>query len=210
MSLKNSWSCLLLAVAALSSPLAVRADVVPISSTAQIDNASVINFDSMSLGWITDPSVLAGQGIIFDGTFGLSVVPGSLVGMGPGKSLVDLDGQVEIDLVNPVDAVGLDFTHLPFSPKIILKAYGQNGFLGSISSSGNAGYLGLAAPGEQITSIVLQSPLGGLFPHSHVNIGFAFDNLAFGMSTSAVPAPAGLLLGLIGLGSVGLVRRRIR
>jgi hypothetical protein len=146
------------------------------------------------------------------------------VGMGAGNSLWTRDGGMSIQFSQPTNAVGFSFSHQPTSPDLVLRAYGENGLLGTVKSSGASGYLGLMTPGSQITSISIQSR--GLIASGSVrgqglswdamdrvagvrggDLPFTMDNLHFG-DASVAPAPGALLLALGGLGCVGLIRRR--
>lgn len=203
----------------LGMPAALQADVMPLPQQAAI-SGSLIDFDALSLGWLSDPGILSSQGILFGNTTGLGVIPGSYAGTS-GHALWDSDGTVQIQFTQATSAVGFDYSHLPSAPNLVLTAYGSNGILGSVQSSGASGYLGLAAPGQQITSVVLQSRgliagLGSPFnaledrlsgPGRGGHLSFSLDNFSFGQATVA-PVPGALLLALGGLGCVGLIRRR--
>lgn len=208
------FRCLTVTVAMLSSaPLVVQADITPISSPDAFVPAQTIDFDGLSLGWLSNPSAVAGTGLMLGNTTGLAILPGVLYGLEPGNVLWDKDGSIEFQLNTPVDAVGFNFSHIPGAQDIVLSVYGENGLLGSTISSGDSGYLGILAPGQAITSFVAESraliagpgqlDLRATYP------SFALDNIGLG-NARPIPAPGALVLALGGLGCVKLLHRRVR
>lgn len=208
----------------------LRADVRPLAHAEYIYGQTV-NFDQLEVGWVTDTAVLASQGIQFGSTEGLGVVPGMYMGM-QGNSLWDRDGGLVIQLHQPSNAVGFTFSHLPSSPDLVLRAYGVNGLIGTVTSSGASGYLGVMSFDDAITMVSVQTR--GLIPGSGAgsasggavrggglswdamdrvagirggDLPFSLDNFSFGNATVA-PAPGALILALGGLGCVALIRRR--
>ena len=83
-----------------------------------IENPTLIDFDSLSLGSIDDPDVLISEGITFGDTAGLTALSGALFGLPADNVVIDFEpadgvGSVEILFSTSVEAVGVDYDERP-------------------------------------------------------------------------------------------------
>ena len=107
---------------------------------------------------------------------------------------------LEIIFNDVLTGAGVYFTHVDGTPELSFLAYDASGaLLGSTSTTGQAsGFFGLiATAGEEIQSIIIHDS----------EFGFTIDDLRF--DAIHAPVPGAVLLGAIGLGLVGWLKRRV-
>ena len=173
------------------SPVSARA-ALTISSPGVFSSPTVINFNLLTPGLITDSNLLSAQGITFPVLYS-----DAILNVGVDGNVIDVaDGMLKINFVNPVDAAGVDYST---SSQLTFSAYdsGMN-LIGTATSSGITGFFGVDGDGAAISTIIIDD-------HS---FGFRIDNLTFG-TVASMPAPGAAALAGLGLLLVGLGRRRL-
>lgn len=199
---------MMLAAAALicAMSLSVTADVIPITSPDDVPGDIGITFDGLGTGPIEDPFMFfddgAPTGIVFGDVAGLTLIPGD---GGPDARLIDISpipgtASIEIIFNDAVHAAGVTFTHFDGTPDLAFEAYDSLGVLLGVASSAGlpSGFFGLAGTmGEEFAYVIIHNS----------TFGFTIDDLDF--DPISAPAPGALLLGAMGLGLVGWLKRRV-
>ena len=197
----NSWqiAASLLLVAALAP--SARADFSAIYASHNIAGPAY-TFDALNTGWVTSATNTLTQpaGFTFTDPTGEYIAANADGGhvldiLGEG---IGFDGFVRFTFNDLVDAAGVDYST---ATTLSLLAYNDNGDLinaeGTVmASAGTAGFFGIASD-VGIREILIHDTAGS----------FQLDNLRFG--AIAAPVPAAWVMGVLGLGLVGVVRRRI-
>ena len=196
-----------LAAAALicAMSLPVTADVIPITSPDGVPGDIGITFDGVGTGQIEDPFMFyddgAPTGIVFGDVSGLALIPGD---GGPDARLIDVSptgtASIEIIFNEAVRAAGVTFTHADGTPDLAFEAYNSLGELLGVASSAGlpSGFFGLAGTmGEEFAYVIIHNS----------TFGFTIDDLDF--DPISAPVPGALLLGAMGLGLVGWLKRRV-
>lgn len=178
-----------------------RADFSALYSSSDIAG-SPYTFDALAPGFVTDSTNTLTQpaGFTFTDPSGEFVAQDAVGGrvldvFGEG---IGFDGFVRFSFNDLVEAAGVDYST---ATTLSLLAYDNNGDLinaeGTVTASaGTAGFFGIASD-VGIRDILIHDTAGS----------FQLDNLRFG--AVAAPVPAAWVLGVLGLGLVGVVRRRI-
>ncbi len=191
-------------VLAYVAPAGALGDLIGITSSSDVPSPQyVITFDGLGTGPISDASMFddgSPTGIVFGDAAGLALIPGS---DGSDARIIDISpfpstASIEIFFNSPVSAVGVDYVHSEGTPDLEFEAYDAGStLLGIATSVGGSGFFGLKSTGgEEIASVIIHNS----------TFGFTIDNLT--SSLVAAPAPGAVLLGAIGLGLVGWLKRR--
>lgn len=211
MKFKGTWKLGAVAVAAcLLAPGAARADFTALTSPAHI-SGTVFTFEEpgLTVGFVTEATndITRPYGFTFPdaGDDGLSGTGEFVATASDGGHVLDVlgeplgfTGEVRFRFEELVEAAGIDYDTFT---GLSLLAYDDNLTLinpeGSITAlAGTTGFFGIASD-VGIREILIHDSYGT----------FELDNLRFG--TAVAPVPGAWALGIIGLGLVGLVRRRI-
>lgn len=205
----------LAAVFALATGSA-RADFPIFDPGQYIGTPTVVSFDALNLGTVTQQSTvdaLDALGVAFGNqngtTDGVNVVPGEIFGGPPSNRLVDFTpqgpgvGVVELLFYAGQQAISIDYSVHAGAPDLTFEAYSGSTLLGTVASTGDSGHFGYGVEGATplITSVLIHDSI----------FGFTLDNLTFGQATAgapSMPAPAGAVLAALGLGMVGFLKRR--
>ena len=167
---------------------------IPITDPSQIPGPkAVVDFDSV-FGLISEPTILSGEGITFpdapDDDWGVPGATGN-------NRLVDvLDGVISIAFSDAVRAAGIAYQADP-GQELTFTAYDQSGGFIGYTTAIESGFFGIDGVDTLIGSIVIEDEGGR----------FSVDNLTLG--PVPIPTPAAVLLGAVGLGLVGWLRRRV-
>ncbi|MHC4092144.1 MAG: hypothetical protein ACYSUQ_13330 [Planctomycetota bacterium] len=191
------------------APVPALCDPVGIFDPADIAGPqTLIDFESESLGFgeITDPDVLLEEGIRFptapDGEFVVFLGDNKLIDVtgtptGNGSITIEFVDPVTGDL-DPVSASGVEYFT---ATDLMFEAYNEasgSAPIGVASVLPGSGFFGVDAGGLLIDRIVVHDSLGS----------FNVDNLVYARG-AYTPAPGAVLLGALGLGLVGWLRRRV-
>ena len=177
----------------------------PIYSSSDIAATEVITFDDTDFGLITDANLFSAEGVTFSTLSGEAVFFDS----GTNSRILDVsDGSLELDLAAGFTAVGVDYW-AGAGQELFFNAYsdtaGTNLILSVVipaSGSSQTGFFGVDAEGVEIRHLTIHDDA----------FAFSLDNLTLGTTAgaSATPVPPAALLGVLGLGMVGVLRRRFR
>ena len=191
--------------ACMLAPAAARADFTALSSPDQI-SGTLFTFDSLDVGFVNSETNAATRpyGFTFPDAEVDTLTGEFIASTSDGGHVLDVlggthgfNGLVRFRFEELVEAAGIDYDS---DRDLWLLAYDDQGNCinpeDSIAAAGGTrGFFGIAA----------DVGIRELLIHNHAGT-FQLDNLRFG--TAVVPVPGAWVLGVVGLGLVGLVRRR--
>ena len=178
---------------------ATLADVVIIADPSEIIGPTrVIGFEADGFsGLITNPNILAGEGIVFPDAPQGEFIRSELNLPNDNAWLEVSDGWVRIDFVDPVRAAGIEFEAGagPLQDMTFIANNEAGNLIGYTTRTGE-GFFGIYGGGTPIGSILFHDDAGS----------FNLDNLVL---SAQIPVPAAVVLGAVGLSLVVWVRRRL-
>ena len=201
---KHPGFSLLAAVLAFGAGQSSALAASPIFSSGDISATEVITFEGAGFGEISDATLFSSQGVTFTSLAGESIAFG-MAGGSFSQNVLDVsDGEVFLDLAAGFTAAGVDYLAAP-GQELFFTAYDASNteiLAVHIASSGwvQTGCVGVDAGSTDIRHIVIHDDAGQFF----------LDNLTLGTTAgaSSTPVPTAALLGVLGLGMVGLLKRR--
>jgi len=179
------------------------------ANTVRAAPTFVIDFESLADLDIVDDQFLA-LGADFGGTASILRAGASLSSAFPPKSgsnVIFDDPQLGSGIIR-VDAVGLPWAmagaFVTGNTDVTLKAYASDGSLLGSASTGGANYVGAGTGLSPNIFLSVSAPGIAYVEFSDTGNTYVVDDFTF----QAIPAPGAILLGGIGVGLVGWLRRR--
>jgi hypothetical protein len=189
--------------------LMICAIIIGVAGLASAAPTVVIDFESLAELDIVDNQFLA-LGADFGGTASILRAGSSLNPIFPPKSgsnVIYDDPQLGSGIIR-VDAVGLPWAmagaFVTGNTDVTLTAYASDGSVLGSASTGGANYIG--APTALLPNIFLSVTANGIAYVELSDSGNTF--VVDDFTLQAIPAPGAILLGGIGAGLVGWLRRR--
>jgi hypothetical protein len=189
--------------------LMICAIIIGVAGLASAAPTIVIDFESLADLDIVDDQFLA-LGADFGGTASILRAGASLTSVFPPKSgsnVIFDDPQLGSGIIR-VDAVGLPWAmaggFVTGNTDVTMTAYASDGSVLGSASTGGANFVG--APTALLPNIFLSVTANGI---AYVEFSDSGNNYVVDDFTlQAIPAPGAILLGSIGVGLVGWLRRR--